>query len=73
MTFTAFILWQQKTNLSFIKKVCKNKEFCNIAMPFEDIKILNIWQRSIYSLCNKLYLQGKIGDRYGKDKKLSYR
>ena len=30
----AFIIWQQKTNLNFVKKVRKNKDFCNIIMPF---------------------------------------
>ena len=31
------------------KKVCENKDFCNIIMPFEDIKILelNQYQKSV--------------------------
>ena len=40
-----FIVWiplEQKTNLNYIKKVCGNKDFCNIVMPSENIKILEI-------------------------------
>ena len=40
----AFIPSQQKTH----KRVCENKYFCNIIMPFEDTKILkfNQYQKS---------------------------
>ena len=39
----AFILWQQKT-LQSHKRVCENKDFCNIIMPPEDTKILQLNQ-----------------------------
>ena len=39
----AFILWQQKT-LQSHKRVCENKDFCNIIMPPEDTKILQFNQ-----------------------------
>ena len=43
----AFILSQQKT-LQSHKRVCENKDFCNIIMPPEDTKILefNQYQKS---------------------------
>ena len=46
-----FILLEQKANLNFMKKyvkVCENEIFCNLAMPFEDSKILefNRYQKS---------------------------
>ena len=33
-----FILLQQKTNVNLIKKVCENKDFCYVIMPFKYIK-----------------------------------
>ena len=36
----AFILLQQKKKRELHKKVCENKDFCNVIMPFEDTKIL---------------------------------
>ena len=37
----AFIISQQKKNkLESHKKVCENKDFYNVIMPFEDAKIL---------------------------------
>ena len=44
----AFILFQQKKKLESHKKVCENKEFCNLIMPCEDTKILefNQYQKS---------------------------
>ena len=43
----AFILSQQKI-LQSHKRVCENKDFCNIIMPPEDTKILefNQYQKS---------------------------
>ena len=46
-----FILLEQKANLNLMKKyvkVCENEIFCNLAMPFEDSKILefNRYQKS---------------------------
>ena len=33
-----FILLQQKTNVNLIKKVCENKDFCYVIMPFKYVK-----------------------------------
>ena len=44
--FTAWIVFiplEQKTNLNRIK-LCENKDFCNVIMPFEDTKILEFNQ-----------------------------
>ena len=48
IVWTVFIPLEQKNKLNSDKKVCKNKDFCNVIMPSEDIKILkfNHWQRS---------------------------
>ena len=51
IVWIVFILLEQKANLSLIKKyvkVCENEIFCNLAMPFEDSKILefNWYQKS---------------------------
>ena len=37
-----------KSKLEFHKKVCENKDFCDVIMPFEDTKILefNQYQKS---------------------------
>ena len=37
-----------KTKLYTVKKVCENKDFCNVVMPSEDTKIseLNQYQKS---------------------------
>ena len=32
--------FRTKDKLEFHKKVCENKDFCNVIMPFEDTKIL---------------------------------
>ena len=44
----AFILLQKKKKLESHKKVCENKDFCNIIMPPENKKILefNQYQKS---------------------------
>ena len=44
----AFILSQQKKKIELHKKVCENKDFCNVILPFEDTKILefNQYQKS---------------------------
>ena len=42
--FIAFILLQQKKKRECHKKVCENKDFCNIFMPFKDTKILEFHQ-----------------------------
>ena len=43
-----FILLEKTNKLESQKKVCENKDFCNIVMPFEDTKILelNKYQKS---------------------------
>ena len=43
-----FILLQHKWNLNHIKKLCENKDFCNVVMPSEDTKVLffNQYQNS---------------------------
>ena len=33
IVWIAFILLEQKTNLSLKERVCKNKDFCAIEMP----------------------------------------
>ena len=35
-----FILLEKTNKLETQKKVCENKDFCNVVMPFEDTKIL---------------------------------
>ena len=44
----ALILLEQKPNLNRIKKVCENKDFCNVIIPSENDKILefNQYQKS---------------------------
>ena len=42
-------LLEQKTKVNFIKKVCENKDFCNVVMPFEDTKILKFNQYQKYN------------------------
>ena len=39
-----FILLEQKANLNHIKKLCEKKDFCNVAVPSEDTKILEFNQ-----------------------------
>ena len=34
--------FRTKNKLQSRKRVCKNKDFCNVIMPFEDTKIFNI-------------------------------
>ena len=49
LVWIAFILFQQqKKILQSHKRVCQNKEFCNIIMPSENTKILgfNQYQKS---------------------------
>ena len=41
-------LLQQKTNVNRIKKLCKNKDFCQVIMPSEDTKILKLNQYQKY-------------------------
>ena len=36
--------FRTKTKLESQKKVCENKDFCNVIMPYEDIKILEFNQ-----------------------------
>ena len=36
--------FKTKNNLKSHKKVCENKDFCNVAMPSEDTKILELNQ-----------------------------
>ena len=51
---TLFIVWvvfiplEQKNKLELHKKVCENKNFCNVIMPSEDTKVLksNNYQKS---------------------------
>ena len=38
----AFILLQEKKKLESHKKVCKNKDFCNVIMLSDDTKILDL-------------------------------
>ena len=40
IVWIAFILLQRESDI----KVCENKDFCNIVMPFEDTKILEFSQ-----------------------------
>ena len=44
----ALILSQQKKKLKLHKKVCENKDFCNVIMPSKDTKLLefNQYQKS---------------------------
>ena len=46
IAWIVFILSEQKTNLNHIK-ICENKGFFNVVMPFEDTKVLefNKWQK----------------------------
>ena len=39
-----FILSIQKKKLESLKKVCENKDFCNVTVPSEDTKILEFNQ-----------------------------
>ena len=41
---------EQKNKLDLHQKVCKNKDFCNVIMPFEITKILQFTQ---YQISNK--------------------
>ena len=41
---TNFILLDEKTNLNSIKKVCENKDLCNVITPSEEKKILEFNQ-----------------------------
>ena len=41
---------EQKNKLDLHQKVCKNKDFCNVIMPFEITKILQFNQ---YQISNK--------------------
>ena len=43
-SFSLILKTKTKTNLNGIKKVCENKDFCNIIMLFEDTKILELNQ-----------------------------
>ena len=54
IVWIAFILLQQKTNVNLIKKVCENKDFFHVLMPFEDTKIseLNQYQKPDKALFN---------------------
>ena len=40
IVWIVFIRLEQKTNLNLTKKVCKNKDFWNVAMPSEGTRIL---------------------------------
>ena len=40
----AFIPLQQKAKLTRKKKLCQKKDFCNVVMPSEDTKILELNQ-----------------------------
>ena len=40
IVWTAFVAKQRESDI----KVCENKDFCNIVMPFEDTKILEFSQ-----------------------------
>ena len=44
IVWITFILLLQKTNFNDIKKVCENKDICNITMSSEDTKILEFNQ-----------------------------
>ena len=39
-----FIRLEQKSKLESHKKICENKDFCGVAMPSEDTKILQFNQ-----------------------------
>ena len=44
MIFYCFHCFRTENKLKSHKKGCKNKDFCNIAMPYEDTKILEVDQ-----------------------------
>ena len=50
VVWIAFILLQQKKNPESHKRVSENKDFCNVTIPFEDTKILELDQ---YQKSNK--------------------
>ena len=43
------------------KKVCKNKVFCGIIMPFVDIQILEFDQHQIYDKTDTIYYLSRSG------------
>ena len=43
IVYIAYLLLEQKT-LESHKKVCKNKDFCGVAMPHEENEILELNQ-----------------------------
>ena len=44
IVWIVFIPLEQKTNLNCIKKICENKDFCNVVLPWEDTNILEFNQ-----------------------------
>ena len=47
-----------KTKLELHEKVCENKDFCNVNMPYEDTKILKLHQYQNLIKRDLLYMQG---------------
>ena len=68
LVWIVFILLQQKTKVTLIKKVCGNKDFCNIVMPSKDTIIVefNQYEKSDKaSLIIYTYLECLIGKNDG--------
>ena len=44
IVWVVFITLKRKNKLESHKKVCENKDFCNVIIPFKGIKMLEICQ-----------------------------